>query len=233
MPDHDDSPTVPLAAFGELSNVHEAETVTETVEVVAEFAVQTLGCTGAAILLGKTAVQLELAVATDESIIGLVQPAVGPVRDAFNSATAIIIDEITSGDRWPDWPPADPKQQSLLALRLRIGGQPGGVLVAGHTDPAAFGEDEEAIAHIIARHASIAVAGARQQATLAEAADARKLVGQAMGILMERYQINDDQAFAILRRYSQDTNTKLRTIAIQLIETRTLPGLARQPAKAR
>ncbi len=44
-----------------------------------------------------------------------------------------------------------------------------------------------------------------------------------MGILMERYNLDGDQAFAILRRYSQDTNTKLRAVALQLIETRKLP----------
>ena len=58
---------------------------------------------------------------------------------------------------------------------------------------------------------------------MAAAVDARKLVGEAMGILMERYDVNGDQAFAILRRYSQDTNTKLRDVAQQLIDTRKLP----------
>jgi AmiR/NasT family two-component response regulator len=58
---------------------------------------------------------------------------------------------------------------------------------------------------------------------MAQAVDARKLVGQAMGILMERFDMNGDQAFAVLRRYSQDTNTKLRDVAQTLIDTRSLP----------
>ena len=44
-----------------------------------------------------------------------------------------------------------------------------------------------------------------------------------MGILMERYRLDSDQAFAVLRRDSQATNTKLHLIAQQLIDTRTLP----------
>jgi AmiR/NasT family two-component response regulator len=44
-----------------------------------------------------------------------------------------------------------------------------------------------------------------------------------MGILMERFDVNDAQAFAILKRYSQDTTTKLRDVAQQLIDTRKLP----------
>jgi AmiR/NasT family two-component response regulator len=58
---------------------------------------------------------------------------------------------------------------------------------------------------------------------LAAAVDARKLVGQAMGILMERFDLDGDRAFAILKRYSQDTNTKLRDVAQTLIDSRKLP----------
>ncbi len=38
---------------------------------------------------------------------------------------------------------------------------------------------------------------------------------------MERFDLDADQAFAVLRRYSQDL--KLRDIAQQLINTRKLP----------
>jgi GAF domain-containing protein len=222
---------VPLQEFSRLSSiVHEATTVEETVEAVTEFAIGSLGCTTAAILLGKKPSRLELAAATDDTIADLAaaDPATGPYRDAFRSETAIIIDDLPAETRWPAWPPTvDPGHglRSLLVLRLRVADYPAGVLIAGHTVPNAFGEDEEAIAHIVSRHASIAVADARQQATMAEAVDARKLVGQAMGILMERYGIDDTKAFSVLRRYSQQTNTKLRTVALELIVSRTLPGL--------
>jgi GAF domain-containing protein len=220
----------PLEEFGRLSSiVHEAETVTETVAAVADFTLQSLGCKAAAILLGPAAGKLDLAAATDQAVVELARSGgVGPIVDAFDSPAAVIIPDLAVEDRWPGWPTTDNHSlRSLLVVRLKIDNRPAGVLLAGHTEIGAFGDDEEAIAHIIARHASIAVAGARQQATLAQAVDARKLVGQAMGILMERYDISDDQAFAILRRYSQDTNTKLRTIALDLIQTRTLPGLGR------
>ena len=83
--------------------------------------------------------------------------------------------------------------------------------------------DDEAIARILARHVSVALLTARHEESLALAVDARKLVGQAMGILMERHNIDSDAAFAVLRRYSQDTNIKLRDVAQQVIETRKLP----------
>lgn len=93
--------------------------------------------------------------------------------------------------------------------------------------PNAFGRDGEAIADILAWHASVALAAARHDETMARAVDARKLVGQAQSILMERLDIDADAAVAVLRRYSQDTNTKLGDVAQQLIETRNLPDSAR------
>ena len=65
---------------------------------------------------------------------------------------------------------------------------------------------------------------ARRDKDMAEAVDARKLVGQAMGNLMERFDLDADRAFTVLRRYSQDSNVKLRDVAQQLIDTCKLPG---------
>jgi transcriptional regulator with GAF, ATPase, and Fis domain len=139
-------------------------------------------------------------------------------------STLVIRDTATDG-RWPDW---SAKVLSLgvrcvLDVPLTTAAGTVGVLGLYSVVPDAFDADDEAVAHILARHASIAVATARKEESLAQAVDARKLVGQAMGILMERYAVDGDQAFAILRRYSQDTNTKLRDVAQQLIDTRLLP----------
>jgi AmiR/NasT family two-component response regulator len=75
---------------------------------------------------------------------------------------------------------------------------------------------------VYADHAAVAVANARSESTLWQAIEARKLIGQAQGILMERFDLTDDQAFAVLRRYSQDNNVKLRDVAQRLIQTRKL-----------
>ncbi|NYE70042.1 GAF and ANTAR domain-containing protein [Microlunatus parietis] len=215
-------------ALGLLTGMHEAGSVEETVEAVADFAKYAFGASSAAILLGQNPKRLEVAASTEggDALVRLAVTDSGPISDAFESPAAVVVGDITAQHRWPGWPPdIEHDLRSLLLVRLRIGQRPAGLLLAGHPEPGAFDTDDAAVAHIVARHASVAVAGSRQQATLAEAVDARKLVGQAMGILMERYEIDSDRAFAVLRRYSQDTNTKLRQIAIQLIETRALPGL--------
>ena len=44
-------------------------------------------------------------------------------------------------------------------------------------------------------------------------------IGMAMGILMERHRLTEEQAFDRLRELSQRRNTKMRQLADQLIHT--------------
>ena len=48
-------------------------------------------------------------------------------------------------------------------------------------------------------------------------------IGMAMGLLMERFSVDQDAAFAMLRRVSQHENRKLHEIAAELVATRELP----------
>jgi AmiR/NasT family two-component response regulator len=59
----------------------------------------------------------------------------------------------------------------------------------------------------------------------------RDVIGQAKGILMERYRLTPDAAFALLDRISQETSTKLHDVADQLTRTGGLPEAGhRRPA---
>ena len=46
----------------------------------------------------------------------------------------------------------------------------------------------------------------------------RDTIGMAKGLLMERYDVDADAAFAILRRTSQRSNTKLAKVAAELVD---------------
>jgi AmiR/NasT family two-component response regulator len=50
-----------------------------------------------------------------------------------------------------------------------------------------------------------------------------------MGMLMERYALDEPRAFEVLRRYSMDSNRKLRDVAQELLATRKLPSDSRRP----
>jgi len=140
-----------------------------------------------------------------------------------------VIHDVTSvvgsaDDRWPAWPPQANQLgiKSILSVRLRTPTATVGALNLYSRELDRFTAKDLAIAQVIADHAAVAVANARTESTLWQAIEARKLIGQAQGILMERFDLTDEQAFAVLRRYSQDTNTKLRDVAQRLIATRNL-----------
>ncbi|TDW18905.1 GAF and ANTAR domain-containing protein [Kribbella kalugense] len=212
--------------------LHDAPGVEETVDAVVQFALQALNCTYAGIALYTRGSRAEIAAVTDPVVADVYELQIasetGPLVTALRERTAILIPDTTADDRWPEWAAkvAALGVRSVLDVPLATGDaarQTVGVLGLYSPEPDAFTADDEAIAHILGQHASVALASARQEETMALAVDARKLVGQAMGILMERFDVDGDRAFAILKRYSQDTNTKLRDVAQHLIDTRKLP----------
>ncbi|WP_168207624.1 ANTAR domain-containing protein [Microlunatus elymi] len=56
-------------------------------------------------------------------------------------------------------------------------------------------------------------------ASLRTALEANRVIAVALGILIERYGISQDTAFAYLKRLSQDNNRKLRDLAAELVDT--------------
>ena len=63
----------------------------------------------------------------------------------------------------------------------------------------------------------------RERENLKEAVEGRTLIGQAQGILMSRFDLDADRAFAVLRRFSQAQNIKLRAVAELVIDSGDLP----------
>ena len=80
--------------------------------------------------------------------------------------------------------------------------------------------DAQALVRLFASHAAIALGHAHERETLNEALQTRKVIGEAIGILMERHTMNEDRAFAFLVRASSHTNIKLRDIAQELVDER-------------
>jgi GAF domain-containing protein len=209
--------------------MHEAEGVEETVQTVVDFALQALTCDYAGVALQTAGGRPEVPAVTDPVVAEIYKlqmaGADGPLVECMLQRATVSVPDLVQESRWPQWTERvlDLGVRSVLDVPLWTGSGTVGVLGLYSKQPDAFGVDEEGIAYILARHAAVAVATARREENLKVAVDARKLVGQAMGILMERYDLDGDQAFDVLRRYSQDTNTKLRDVAQQLIDSRRFP----------
>lgn len=90
--------------------------------------------------------------------------------------------------------------------------------------PAAFTKGSETVGWLLASHGAVAFSSARTADQLQQAIETRHTIGEAMGILMERLKITEDDAFALMRRVSQERNVKLRDLARQICESGGIDG---------
>lgn len=108
---------------------------------------------------------------------------------------------------------------SVLSFQLFAADDSFGALNLYSPDAAAFGPDSESTGILLASHAALAMAASRTQEGLLTAMDSREMIGQAKGILMERYKVTGVEAFGLLVASSQAVNRKLRDVAEHLVAT--------------
>lgn len=219
------------AGFAQIAlALHGAPDQDHTLELVVEYAQQATTCDYAGLVLLHGQGRLETAAVTDSGVgkVERLQTELdeGPALLAIHEHAAVVVRDTTDDPRWPRWGPlaAELGTRSVLSVRLFAGERTLGALNLYGISPDHFDADDAEVAGIFARHASIAVATAHEAAGLRKAIDARHLVGLAQGMIMERYGLDADRAFAVLRRLSRDNNLKLRTVAERVIATRQLPA---------
>ena len=79
--------------------------------------------------------------------------------------------------------------------------------------------DEFDIADLMESHSELVLNLTETIGHLEAALESRTIIGQALGVCIERYGITEQQAFQFLTRISQDQNIKLRDVARHLVET--------------
>ncbi len=145
----------------------------------------------------------------------------GPCMTSLHDEVTIRSDDFRTEDRWPEFVAVAMGEgvRSMLSVQLFVEGDNLGALNLYADEPDAFDNDSENIAMLLAAHAAVAVKGNRSEAELRVALDSRDLIGQAKGILMERFKIGPVAAFGLLVDASQQTNRKLRDVADDLATT--------------
>lgn len=108
--------------------------------------------------------------------------------------------------------------RSVMAFQLWIAGETMGALNVYAETANAFTEETRAIGLVFAAHSSVAWNAARRDEQFKKALASRDVIGQAKGMLMERYGVDAIQAFDLLRKLSQDSNTPLIQVASDLVE---------------
>ena len=210
-------------------SMHQEHSATATVESVLGYIKTAVGAQYAGALLFGSKDAIETVSGSDDIVeqAGAVQVRVGegPDLTVLDEEQSILVSDIRAEPHWPHWARevADLGLRSLISVKLSTRDRAFGSLTVYSIHPDAFTDEDRSIVEAFARHVAIAVSTSVREHNLNAAIDSRKLIGQAQGILMERFSLSDAQAFAVLLRYSQNSNTKLRVIAERLVAERTLP----------
>jgi GAF domain-containing protein len=205
------------------------ETLSDTLARITDSAVQLVeGCDAAGILV-LHGDKVQSVAPTEELVVEIDRlqgrlregPCFDAARPEHDERVFRIPDFTAEAGRWPAFVPhaRELGLGSMMGFLLYTREEELGALNFYSRRPGMFTEASETAGWLLASHAAVAFASARSDAQLQEAISTRHMIGEAMGILMGRHHITEEQAFDILRNHSQQTNTKLRDVARRVCET--------------
>lgn len=145
----------------------------------------------------------------------------GPCLSAAWEQHTIRVDDLTTDGRWPRYRTAALERtpvRSIMSFRLFGNDKALAALNFYAESIQAFDDESVELGLVFAAHTTVVWNLIRRQQQFRSALANRDLIGQAKGILMERFDINAVAAFELLRRLSQESNTKIVEIAEKLIE---------------
>lgn len=208
----------------------------ETLEKALAVAVELIeGCQHAGISLVKKHCLIETPAATSEVALRgdelQYELKQGPCLDSIEKQETILCPDLLKEKRWPVWAPRVATElgvRSMLCFQLFTTAREYGALNLYSESPDAFDHEDQTVGLALAAHIAVALATSREIDSLDVAVVNRTMIGQAEGILMERYDLTADKAFSVLKRISQDSQTKLAVVAGQLVETRRIPQVTKE-----
>lgn len=156
----------------------------------------------------------------------------GPCLDAAWPQEQVVSDDLAQEVRWPRWGPMMVEEhgiRSMLGTRLFTSKRRLGASNVNSTQAHAFDEQAQEVAELLAVHAGTAVAAAQRVEGLQFAVDRRTTIGMALGIIMAKYDLGDDQAFSVLRRNSSHETRPLDDVARDVVASRGLPAPEVEP----
>ena len=215
-----------------LADVSEAE---EAVDKLVAIAVETVGTSfGGITLIHDEGKRFETVGATAPSVVDAdhlqYELREGPCVDASLTSQSFTSPNLADDPRWPTWGPQVSALgfHSVLSSEIHGRGRRMGALNLYGATETAFDDKDFEIAQIFAKQASLVLGYVLHETELMHALETRTVIGQAQGILMQRFKISSATAFALLRRHSMDNNTRVRDLADYIIETRDLPSDKRE-----
>jgi GAF domain-containing protein len=198
--------------------------VEETLQAIARAAVITVpGFDHVGVSITHRDQRIETMAATDALVCELdeIQYKLheGPCYDAIRGAGVMVVENARHDQRWPTYMPEAVQRglRSQLAIGLYADEHSLGGINLYSTSLDRIEDDAVGVAELFAGQAAVALGRSRHDVQLDEALESRRLIGQAIGIVQERYKVDEDHAFEYLIRTSSTSNVKLRDIAAELV----------------
>ena len=166
--------------------------------------------------------RLETSAATDDLVLGLdaaqYELQEGPCYEAASETVHVASSDLASDARWPRYAPVAVAAgvEAQAGIRLFDSRRSNGALNLYSRTVGSF-EDLDGLGQLFSHHAATAIDYAREITQLQHAVQTRQVIGQAVGIVMHQYGLDDARAFAFLTRLSSHNNQKLRSVADQVI----------------
>jgi len=166
----------------------------------------------------------------------------GPCPDAYRTGAPVQCPDLRDAtQRWPQFAPDALAAgfRSAHALPLRLRDVTIGALNLLRVEPGALPDEDIAAAQALADVATIGILHHRAAAEshllseqLQYALNSRIVIEQAKGVIAHKLELNTDQAFEVLRRYSRDHNQRLADTAVAVVD-RTLDTAALTAKRSR
>ena len=205
----------------------DADSDTVIAELAEHAAIEIPGAKYAGVTVTRNAKQIDTPAATHKWPILLDEiqqrHREGPCLTAAWEEKTIHVPDLETDERFPKYRRDALEQtpiRSVMAFQMFIAGETMGALNVYAEEPNAFGQVSRDMGLIFAAHSSVAWNAARRDEQFKRALASRDTIGQAKGMIMERYGVDAVQAFEVLRKLSQDSNVPLLQVATELVANR-------------
>jgi len=151
----------------------------------------------------------------------------GPDLDAVRSGELVLVADAAAAERWPALAArvAPRRLWPLAAFPIGPGvGHRGGALTVLARATTEFSAADRRTGELLAAQALPMLDAAAAVINLNRALHSRDVIGQAKGVIMSKYGLTEERAFAALVSRSQSSNTRVAELAERVVREMSLDG---------
>jgi GAF domain-containing protein len=208
--------------------VYECDDYAETYAAICEAAPRLIsGCDHASLMLSGAGGRYQTVAASDDiaAHIDELEREIGdgPCVDAIEDEAAALEPSLLERPRWPRLAARVVQEtpvRSMAGFRLLVDDQKVGALNLFSDTPGGFTAQSVNEGAVVTSFVSVALLAAHKKqaaASLRRGLESNREIGKAVGLMMAFHKVDDEAAFGMLRKASQDMNIKLAEVARQFV----------------